>query len=108
MADAALPPAKRAKHAADAAASAAAAESPVMPALSREAFDEADTNSDGRLDQAEFLELVAGGLCARRPSRPWQPSSPQPTRTAVATSTRPSSTRRSWPLPCPQRRSWSG
>ena len=67
MADAAPPPAKRAKVDTDAAPTppkpAAAAADPLAPALSREAFDEADTNKDGGLDCAELLELAAGGLC---------------------------------------------
>ena len=70
MADFSPPPAKRAKVAADAAptkpaaaAAAAAAADALVPALSREAFAEADTNKDGKLNRAELLELAAGGIC---------------------------------------------
>ena len=73
MADAApaLPPGKRARLDADAvpnqiaaaAAAATTADPPLAPALSLEAFIEADTNKDGWLDRAEFLELAAAWLC---------------------------------------------
>ena len=74
MADAAPapPPGKRARLDADAApnhqiaAAAAAAtttDPPLPSALSLEAFIEADTNKDGWLDRAEFLELAAAWLC---------------------------------------------
>ena len=42
---------------------AADADPPLAFALSLEAFVEADTNKDGRLDRAAFLELAAAGLC---------------------------------------------
>ena len=72
MADAAPapPPGKRARLDADAApnqtaaaAAATTADPPLAPALSLEAFIEADTNKDGWLDRAEFLELAAAWLC---------------------------------------------
>ena len=74
MADAApaLPLGKRARLDADgapnhqiaAAAAAATTTDPPLPsALSLEAFIEADTNKDGWLDRAEFLELAAAWLC---------------------------------------------
>ena len=73
MADAAPapPPGKRARLDADAApnqtaaaaATATTADPPLAPALSLEAFIEADTNKDGWLDRAEFLELAAAWLC---------------------------------------------
>ena len=59
---------KRARLDADAAPTPPAAaadddDDPLAFALSREAFVEADTNKDGKLGRAEFLELAAEGLC---------------------------------------------